>query len=249
MEYVKTSPEVMNCLNEMTDLAEKILLRMHLSKNPEITPIDFFLFFFQQRAVKIGRSISLLTENQLYQDAWAIARIATEGLYFIKKFELDPSLANKWNSFYILSKYREEYDEHERKGKHGKEAAEKLLARFAPEIVKNARDEFGDAFENRKKNPKWFGYRSVYDLVKDLAEKKVIDDEDYKMFYGTFSEAVHWTPLALIDAEMYLGAVIGKAFLFILEMSTTVNSEFLFGFEHEIAHIQHNFIECMPQGK
>ena len=83
---------------------------MHPSKNPEIAPADTFLFFFLQRAVNIGKSTALLIENKQYQDAWAIARIAFEGRYFVLKFLIDPSIANKWVSFYILEKYREEYD-------------------------------------------------------------------------------------------------------------------------------------------
>lgn len=239
MGYIRIGPEVLDCLKEMTDLAEKILGRMHLSENPEVAPIDSFLFFFLQRAVNIGRSTVLLIENKLYQDAWGIARIAFEGRYFILKFHLDPSIANKWVSFYALEKYREEYDF------NGEAAAEKMLAaEFSPDAVARAKVEFGDAFKDRELKPKWHTYRSVAKLVEELKEKNMLKDTEHPRFYGTYSEVVHWAPLGIIDAEKYLGAVIGTTFTFILEMSITVNSEFVLGLENDIADVQHRTIEC-----
>jgi hypothetical protein len=239
MDYIKISPKALDLLKEMTDLAEKIMEQMHLSKNPEIAPVDTFLFFFLQRAVNIGKSTALLIENEQYQDAWAIARIAFEGRYFNLKFQLDPSIANKWVSFYTLEKYREEYD------LHGEAAAEKMLAtEFSPDTVARAKAEFGDAFKDRELKPKWHTHRSVAKLVEELKEKKLLKDTDHSMFYGTYSEVVHWAPLGIIDAEKYIGAVIGTTFMFILEMSITVNSEFVLGLENDIADVQRRYIEC-----
>jgi hypothetical protein len=238
MEYIKISPEVVDRLKEITDLAEKIMGRMHLSNNPELAPIDFFLFFFMQRAVNIGRSLTLLIENGQHQDAWIFARMAFEGRCYILKFQLDPSLANKWVLFYIHAKYIEE------DFFNGKDAAERLLAGFAPEIVTKARDEFGE-FGNLKKSLKWHKYYNFFALFEELKKKKLVDEKDYFMFFGTFSDVVHWAPLGVVDAEKHIGAVIGTTFTFMLEMSITVNSEFVFGFENDIADIQRRYVECV----
>jgi hypothetical protein len=239
MKYLVMSREALDFLKEVTDLAEKIIWKMHPSKNPEIAPVDAFLFFFLQRAVNIGKSTALLIENKQYQDAWAIARIAFEGRYFVLKFLIDPSIANKWVSFYVLEKYREEYDLHD------EAAAKKMLAsEFSTDAVARAKAEFGGAFKDRQLKPKWHTYHSVAKLVEELKEKKLLKDTDHPMFYGTYSEVVHWAPLGIIDAEKYIGAVIGTTFTFILEMSITVNSEFVLGSENDIADVQRRYVEC-----
>jgi hypothetical protein len=239
MKYIKISSEALDLLKEMLDLAEKVMGGIDLSKNPEMAPIDLFLYSFLKRAVNTGKSTVLLIEDGLYQDAWVIARIAFEGWCYILKFSLDHSLADKWTSFYVFEKYKEEY------GFHGKGAAEKLLTKYPPEAVTKAKAEFEDAFENpEKRGPEWHKYDSFKKLVDELVEKKIIDKKTYSRFYGAYSKVVHWTPLGIVDADTYMGAVIGTTFLCVIDTAEAVNIEFVLPFGNDLANIRSRYIEC-----
>jgi hypothetical protein len=247
MDYVKISPEALDLLKEMTDLAEKLMGILHkrisenakLAENFEINPIVSFLFFFLQRAVNIGRTTVSLIENKQYQDAWVIGRVAFEGRYYVLLFDLDRSIAKKWVSFYTLQKYRQEYD------LQGEAAAEEFLMTISPESVVGAEAEFGESYKDPNvRLPKWHKRGSVAEIVKELEKAGKIGEKDHSLFYATYSEVVHWAPLGIIEAAAYIGAIIGTTFTFILQMSITVNSEFVMGLESDIADIKRRYVEC-----
>lgn len=247
MKYLRISPEALDLLKEMSDLAEKMMDDMYtrisenpeITENPEKTPIVSFLFFFLQRAVNIGRTMVLLIENKQYQDAWVIGRVAFEGRYYILYFGLDRSIAKKWASYYTLQKYREEYTE------NGQPAAEEFLATISPESVTAAQAEFGDSYKDPNvRLPKWHKRVSVAEIVKELQKEGKIGEKDHSLFYATYSEVVHWAPLGIIEAAAYIGAIIGTTFGFIHNVADRVDFEFGFGFENELEDIKSRYIEC-----
>jgi hypothetical protein len=238
MKFIKIGPKLLDCVKEMTDLADRIKNSIPQSpKDSSLIPVDFFIFFFLQRTVNAGKSIAVLAENKLHQDALVIARTVLESNYYLRAFLKDDSLARKWHSYYVLEKYQEEYDS------NGKAAADKLLAdKFAPDLVAKAKTEFRDAFKDIKKRPKWHKYPTLHQLVQNLVDPGGFYKESYGTFYNIFSKVLHSTPLGVIDAEMYEGAALSIAFWGLLQMSEAVNTEFNLRFDHELDAVRSRFV-------
>jgi Family of unknown function (DUF5677) len=238
MNYIRIGPKLLDCVKEMTDLADRIKKNIpRPQEGSKLIPIDFFIFFFLQRTVNAGKSIALLTENRLYQDALVIARTVLEGNYYLRAFLKDDSLGRKWNSYYVLEKYQEEYKS------NSKAAADKLLANeFAPDLVAQAKNEFEDAFRDTKKRPKWYKYPTLYQLVQNLFDPNGFYKESYGTFYSIFSKVLHWTPLGVLDAEMYEGAALSIAYWGLLEISEAVNTEFNLGFDDDLDAMRSRFV-------
>jgi hypothetical protein len=222
MDFIRVGPELLDYGNKIDDLAERIRKRIPESpKGSPLTTIDFFLRFFLLRNIKAARSIVLLTENNLYQDVLIIGRSLLEGRYYLHGFLKGDSLADKWTSFYLFEKYKEECQF------NGK-AADKILNQFAPELVRKAMNEFD--FTNITKRQEWYKFSRLYDFVEDLDKIHKSDEDWHKTFYSVYSRAIHWTPLGIIEAENYAGAVLMTAFLSLYEISMFANDEFGLGF-------------------
>ena len=75
---------------------------------------DFFIYWFTDRAINIGKSVALLVKNGLDPEAGVAARTAIEGQFYLAEFKRDSSLATKWRYFTIYEDYHETYRDAER---------------------------------------------------------------------------------------------------------------------------------------
>jgi hypothetical protein len=103
----------LNSLKEFTDplegAASLIMTSIPGMGLPESGDDDFFLYWFMDRAVDIGRSVALLVERGFYHEAGVAARTAVEAQFYLAEYKRDKSLAHKWRYFYIYEGYHETY--------------------------------------------------------------------------------------------------------------------------------------------
>ncbi len=108
----------LNLLNEFTDpltgtasLIKTSIPGMGLVNSRDE---DFFLYWFMDRAVNIGKSVALLVEHGLDHEAGVAARTAVEAQIYLAEYKRDKSLARKWRYFSIYEDYHEIYRDAER---------------------------------------------------------------------------------------------------------------------------------------
>jgi hypothetical protein len=185
----------LNLLKELTETASLITTSISISSLANSGDDDFFLYWFMERTLKIGRSVALLVEQGFYQEAAVAARTAAEAQFYLAEYRRNRSLAHKWRYFYIYEEYHEKYrdicrSELIREHKIQKEqnisdkataranaevvakaAADKLLDHYRKTIGEDAVNEAQALFKPFESSPgqSWLG-KKLKKLVKSLRE-------------------------------------------------------------------------------
>lgn len=105
-DWLNTLKEFTDPLNGAASLITTSIPGMGLGDSGDD---DFFLYWFMDRAVDIGRSVALLVEHGFYHEAGVAARTAVEAHFYLAEYKRNKSLAHKWRYFQIYEGYHEIY--------------------------------------------------------------------------------------------------------------------------------------------